>query len=103
MAGRQLETLRRIAAMAYSTRTALFIDGGNFHACAKALGIEVDYKRLLKEFQEQGVLIRAYYFSHNCGKLGIFVVTSALRLVGIPRLHCRLETGEGVRRFRRQT
>ena len=49
--------------MAYSTRTALFIDGGNFHACAKALGIEVDYKRLLKEFQEQGVLIRAYYFS----------------------------------------
>jgi uncharacterized LabA/DUF88 family protein len=45
-----------------SDRIALFIDGANFHATCKALGFDVDYKRLLTEFQSRGVLLRAYYF-----------------------------------------
>jgi uncharacterized LabA/DUF88 family protein len=34
-------------------RTALFIDGANLYSAAKALGFDIDYKRLLKEFQSQ--------------------------------------------------
>ncbi len=36
------------------TRLALFIDGANAHATAKALGFDIDYKRLLTEFQSRG-------------------------------------------------
>src|SRR3954454_5561911 len=45
------------------TRIALFIDGPNLHATAKALGFEVDYKRLLNEFQSRGRLVRAFYYT----------------------------------------
>src|ERR1700691_1767284 len=44
-------------------RTALFIDGANLYATAKALGFDIDYKRLLKEFQSQGTLVRAFYYT----------------------------------------
>lgn len=40
---------------------ALFIDGANLFATAKALGFDVDYRRLLEEFRGRGTLIRAYY------------------------------------------
>src|SRR6202161_2804162 len=46
-----------------ATRTALFIDGANLYATAKALGFDIDYKRLLKEFQCQGTLVRAFYYT----------------------------------------
>jgi uncharacterized LabA/DUF88 family protein len=44
-------------------KMALFIDGPNLHATARALGFEVDYKRLLNEFQNRGSLIRAFYYT----------------------------------------
>jgi uncharacterized LabA/DUF88 family protein len=44
-------------------KLALFIDGTNLHATAKALGFEIDYKRLLNEFQSWGTLTRAYYYT----------------------------------------
>ena len=44
-------------------RVALFIDGANHHAAARALGFDIDYKRLLKYFQEQCRLIRAFYYT----------------------------------------
>lgn len=44
-------------------RIALFIDGANLHATARNLGFEIDYKRLLKEFHAQGILVRAYYYT----------------------------------------
>ena len=44
-------------------RIALFIDGANLYASAKALGFDIDYKRLLKEFQGKGRLIRAFYYT----------------------------------------
>jgi uncharacterized LabA/DUF88 family protein len=44
-------------------KIALFIDGANLYATAKSLGFDVDYKRLLIEFQSKGYLLRAYYFT----------------------------------------
>src|SRR6476659_7873064 len=44
-------------------RTALFIDGANLYATAKALGFDIDYKRLLKEYQTRGYLVRAFYYT----------------------------------------
>jgi uncharacterized LabA/DUF88 family protein len=45
------------------TKIALFIDGANLHATAKTLGFDIDYKRLLKEFQGRGALMRAFYYA----------------------------------------
>jgi uncharacterized LabA/DUF88 family protein len=45
------------------TKLALFIDGLNFYATAKALGFDIDYKRLLKEFRGRGNLVRAFYYT----------------------------------------
>jgi uncharacterized LabA/DUF88 family protein len=44
------------------SRIALFIDGANLYASTKALGFDIDYKRLLKEFQRRGTLLRAFYY-----------------------------------------
>lgn len=44
-------------------RIALFIDGANLYATAKALGFDIDYKRLLALFREQGQLVRALYYT----------------------------------------
>ena len=44
-------------------RVALFIDGANLHAAARALGFDIDYKRLLRYFQDQCQLIRAFYYT----------------------------------------
>src|SRR5215472_14794260 len=46
-----------------SNKIALFIDGANLYATAKALGFDVDYRRLLKEFQCRGMLLRAFYYT----------------------------------------
>jgi uncharacterized LabA/DUF88 family protein len=48
--------------MTESTRIAIFVDGANLNATAKALGFDIDYKRLLKEFQDRGKVIRAFYY-----------------------------------------
>jgi len=42
---------------------ALFIDGANLNATAKALGFIVDFRRLLHEFQSRGILLRAFYYT----------------------------------------
>ena len=44
-------------------KTALFIDGANLYATAKTLGFDIDYKRLLREFQSRGYLLRAFYYT----------------------------------------
>ena len=44
-------------------RIALFIDGANVHAAARALGFDIDYKRLFELFAGQGRLIRAFYYT----------------------------------------
>jgi uncharacterized LabA/DUF88 family protein len=49
--------------MSSSNRIALFIDGANLYATAKALGFDIDYRRLLRDFQNQGTLVRAFYYT----------------------------------------
>lgn len=44
-------------------KVALFIDGANLYATAKALGFDIDYKQMLVYFQKQGYLLRAYYYT----------------------------------------
>ncbi|BCB20357.1 NYN domain-containing protein [Bosea sp. ANAM02] len=49
--------------MSAAPRIALFIDGANLYATSKQLGFDMDYRRLLREFQGRGNLIRAFYFT----------------------------------------
>jgi uncharacterized LabA/DUF88 family protein len=49
--------------MSGQQRIALFIDGANLYATTKTLGFDIDYKRLLKEFQSRGTLVRAFYYT----------------------------------------
>jgi uncharacterized LabA/DUF88 family protein len=49
--------------MSSSARIALFIDGANLYSTARALGFDVDYRRLLKDFQDRGTLLRAFYYT----------------------------------------
>ena len=44
-------------------RLALFIDGSNLYAAARALGFDIDYKLLRAEFMRRGKLLRAFYYT----------------------------------------
>ncbi|MFN3615164.1 MAG: NYN domain-containing protein [Rubrimonas sp.] len=44
-------------------RLALFIDGSNLYAAARALGFDIDYKLLRSEFVRRGKLVRAFYYT----------------------------------------
>jgi uncharacterized LabA/DUF88 family protein len=46
-----------------ASRIALFIDGANLYSAGKMLGFDIDYKRLLQEFQSRGNLVRAFYYT----------------------------------------
>jgi uncharacterized LabA/DUF88 family protein len=49
--------------MSSDSRIALFIDGANLYSTGKALGFDIDYRRLRKEFQSRGTLVRAFYYT----------------------------------------
>lgn len=44
-------------------RIALFIDGANLYATSKALGFDIDYRRMLRYFNDKAYLLRAYYYT----------------------------------------
>ncbi len=44
-------------------RIGIFIDGANLYNAARALGFDIDYKRLLEVFGAEGRLIRAFYYT----------------------------------------
>lgn len=44
-------------------KLGLFIDGSNLYAAARALGFDIDYKKLLDLFATKGHMIRAYYYT----------------------------------------
>jgi len=88
-------------------RSAVFIDGANLHSTSRALGFEVDFRRLLAEFERRGPLLRIYYYT---------MVSAAGDFVSIQPLLDWLEyngftvrkkpvrghdDGEGRRRFKR--
>ena len=46
-----------------SERMAIFIDGANLYAAARALGFDIDYRQMLKWVSTRGQLIRAFYYT----------------------------------------
>jgi uncharacterized LabA/DUF88 family protein len=44
-------------------KIVLFIDGANLYATSKAIGIDIDYRRLLAEFSAKAYLLRANYYT----------------------------------------
>jgi uncharacterized LabA/DUF88 family protein len=44
-------------------KIALFIDGANLYATSRALGFDIDYRRLLAYFQAKAYLLRAHYYT----------------------------------------
>jgi len=44
-------------------KTALFIDGSNFYAAARALGMDIDYGNMRAHFANGTNLLRAYYYT----------------------------------------
>jgi hypothetical protein len=56
---------KRIKPMAFykDERLALFIDGTNLYSAARSVGLEIDFRKLLKEFQSRGRLVRASYYT----------------------------------------
>ena len=56
-------TKRKIIMFHPSEKVALFIDGANLYATAKTLGFDIDYKRLLTDFENKCNLLRAYYYT----------------------------------------
>lgn len=44
-------------------RLALFIDGTSLFSTARALGLEIDFRKLLAEFRDRGRLLRANYYT----------------------------------------
>lgn len=44
-------------------KLAIFIDGSNLYAAAKALDFDIDYKLLLKWSANQGRLVRSFYYT----------------------------------------
>jgi uncharacterized LabA/DUF88 family protein len=47
----------------HGERTFAFIDGPNLHATVRALGFEIDYRKLLEHLRTQGHLIRVLYYT----------------------------------------
>jgi uncharacterized LabA/DUF88 family protein len=45
------------------SKIAIFIDGANLYSTSKNLGFDIDYKRLLQEFQSRASLLRAFYYT----------------------------------------
>ncbi len=44
-------------------KVAMFIDGANLHAAAKALNFDMDYRLLLSWIADQSRLVRAFYYT----------------------------------------
>ncbi len=44
-------------------KVVLFIDGANLYAASKALEVDIDYRKLLSEFQSKAYLVRACYYT----------------------------------------
>jgi len=44
-------------------KVVVFIDGANLYATTKAIGVDIDYRRLLAEFQSKAFMLRAYYYT----------------------------------------
>jgi uncharacterized LabA/DUF88 family protein len=46
-----------------SDRIALFLDGANLYSAARALNVDLDFRKLSDWFGQRGQLVRAYYYT----------------------------------------
>src|SRR6476661_1211124 len=89
------------------TKLALFIDGANLYAAAKALGFVIDYKRLLTEFRSRGTLVRAFYYTVVIEDQEFFSLRPLLAWLDyngftvVTKPAKEFDDGEGRRRFKR--
>jgi uncharacterized LabA/DUF88 family protein len=44
-------------------KIAVLIDGANLYSASRALGFDIDYRRLLADFRQKGYLVRAIYYT----------------------------------------
>lgn len=44
-------------------KLAIFVDGANLYSAARALGFDIDFKKLRAEFMRRGRLSRAFYYT----------------------------------------
>src|SRR5262245_15012426 len=49
-------------------RTGIFIDGANLYGATRALGLDIDFRRLLSMFQQRTHLVRAQYYTAVVGE-----------------------------------
>jgi uncharacterized LabA/DUF88 family protein len=86
---------------------ALFIDGLNLLAAARALGFDIDYKRLLTYFQSCGNLVRASFYttvlegheSHSARSLIDWLTYNGFTVVSKPAKE--FDDVDGRRKFKR--
>ena len=63
-------------------RVAIFIDGWNFrYATYESFGLRVDYTKLLRHFSEDGILVRAYFYT---GEWDDSAISRYVRLTNAP-------------------
>jgi hypothetical protein len=84
-------------ASAVLDRIALFIDGANLFATARTLGLDIDDRRLVNEFQDRGNLLRAAYYIATTEEQG-YSLMSPDELARFQRLQGRNQGDRGVRR-----
>ena len=93
--------------MKASGKMALFIDGIDLHDTAKALGFEIDYKRLSEEFQRRGDVLRAFFYTtidERSDYASIRPLLDWLAYNGFTvraKLTKEIDDGEGRRKFKR--
>ena len=82
-------------------KIALFIDGANLYATSRALGFDIDYRKLLSQLPEAR-LSAARLLLHRAGRgSGILVDPAADRLARLQRLQGRDQAGQGIHRLHR--
>ncbi len=64
-------------------RLALFIDGSNLYAAAKALGFDIDYKLLRQEFMRRGSCCGLSTAPRVAGKRRLFANPPACGLAAL--------------------
>ena len=77
---------------------ALFIDGANLNATARALGFEIEYAMLPDVFAAGGRLVRAYFYTALLEIGDHARLRPVRRLARIQRLHRGDQARQGVRR-----
>jgi len=80
-------------------RMALFIDAPNLYMTANAMGFDIDFRRLLKEFQSRATIVRALYYSQIFERRSPLLGAAVARRRTLEHRSCPRKFGEPL--FRR--